>query len=150
MTDLTRLRELAQKAYSPLPWHVRDRGIGFEVHAGDPKKGCQSDDGWCVCVNDGFRDTMNEADATLIVEAVNALPALLDENDRLREALLGIIGMHHADPDGGIGYRDGDYVHFDNACAVCGTSDEYAVDWPCSTVLAARAALESSGGSGDG
>lgn len=76
----------------------------------------------------------------------HAILALLDENDRLKEALLGIIGIHHADPDGGMGFRDGGYGHYDNACATCGTSDEYAVEWPCSTVLAARAALESSGG----
>ena len=59
----------------------------------------------------------------------------------LREALEAIAAEHHADPNGGMGYRDGGYGHMDSVCVLCGTSDEYGIPWPCKTHEQARAAL---------
>lgn len=62
----------------------------------------------------------------------------------LREALAAIRDAHTPDPDdpGGMGWDDkGGYVHKDAVCRICGTSDEYGVDWPCWTHEQARAAL---------
>mgnify|MGYP001381284610 CR=1 FL=1 len=63
------------------------------------------------------------------------------EPTTLREALEAIAAEHHADPDGGMGYRDGGYGHMDSVCVLCGTSDEYGIPWPCETHEHARAAL---------
>ena len=63
------------------------------------------------------------------------------EPTTLREALEAIAAEHHADPDGGMGYRDGGYGHMDSVCVLCGTSDEYGIPWPCETHEQARAAL---------
>ena len=58
----------AKQATKPRPWHAWDRGIGWEIHVG-PDPG--DDHRHCQCVNDEFRDTFDEADAKLIVDAVN-------------------------------------------------------------------------------
>lgn len=79
--DLDALRAL--KPSTALPWHMGDRGIGFEVH------GIREDLAECMYVafdgrpdcpnpNDGFRETMTRADAAYIVAAANALPSLLE------------------------------------------------------------------------
>lgn len=56
-----------------------------------------------------------------------------------RDALDAALALHQPDPDGGMGWRsDGRYGVIDPACRTCGTSDEYAVPWPCATVRALR------------
>ena len=61
---------------------------------------------------------------------------------RLRYSLESIRDLHDKDPDGGMGWQDkGGYGVIDPACRACGTSDEYAVPWPCSTRQHAEAAL---------
>jgi len=87
MSEAKRLLEQA----TPLPWHVRDRGIGFEVHVGDPAIGCENPNGsgWCTTINEGHRETMDEGDAGLVVYAVNRLPdyeAAVDALDALTGA----------------------------------------------------------------
>ncbi len=62
------------------PWHVYDRGIGWEVHLGPAPGDCQEKGGWCSTINGEFRETFSEANAALIVKAVNA-------HDRLVAAL---------------------------------------------------------------
>jgi hypothetical protein len=72
--------------------------------------------------------------------ALDATPALVDV-ERLRYSLEAIRDAHDKDPDGGMGYTPTGYGSIDPACLVCGTSDEYAVEWPCSTRQHAEAAL---------
>ena len=63
-----------------------------------------------------------------------------------REALERIRDAHDRDPHGGMGWRDdGDYGVYENACLVCGTADEYAVEWPCYTRTLAEAGLKALG-----
>lgn len=67
-------------SHAPEPWHVYDRGIGFEVHFGPaPEDGehwwhasADRPSGECHELNDGFRETMGEANARRIVACVNA------------------------------------------------------------------------------
>ena len=101
---LDALRSLQEQA-SPGPWHAWDRGIGWEVHGVPPH-----DDGehyWfrepteddlrkgygCPNLNDGFRETMTEADAKLVAVSKNHLLSLA-------EALEKIVGMTR---DSGLG-----------------------------------------------
>ncbi len=73
-------------------------------------------------------------------EAALPVPAL----DTLRLALQKISIRHSEDPAGGMGWRsdaEGRYGHYDHACLICGTSDEYAVEWPCYTRRIADEAL---------
>jgi hypothetical protein len=74
----TELRALlAQEAVHDPPWHVgNDDGHPY-IHG---KRG----PGWYDVVAE---EVSNEETAKLIVAAVNALPSLLDEVERLREAL---------------------------------------------------------------
>jgi hypothetical protein len=55
-------------------------------------------------------------------------------------ALEAIRQMHK--PDHGMGYRnDVGYGGIDPACETCGTTDEYAVPWPCLTLKAVHIGL---------
>lgn len=93
MNDLTpetiaELRGLLSPLTTPRPWHVWDRGIGWEVHEGADAEclseyGCNAEG--CEPINNGQRDTFSFPDAELIAAAVNALPALLDAAERLAE-----------------------------------------------------------------
>ncbi len=61
----------------------------------------------------------------------------------IEEAARAVMAMHRYDPYGGMGYlEDGEYGRIDPACLVCGTTDEYAVPWPCSTYATLAAVLE--------
>lgn len=60
---------------------------------------------------------------------------------RLRYSLEAIRDIHDKEPDGGMGWVPTGYGKIDPACKTCGTSDEYAVEWPCSTRLQVDAAL---------
>jgi hypothetical protein len=61
------------------PWHVWDRGVGWEVHIRDDSgRECS----WHTSLNDrgGSKDdTFSENDARLVAAAINALPALINE-----------------------------------------------------------------------
>lgn len=74
---LDRLDLLHEKA-TQAPWHVADRGIGWEVHlCAQPEKLC-----WdphtpsCPDLIDGFRETMSAENAQLLAELRNAYPAI--------------------------------------------------------------------------
>ena len=71
--------------HDPLPWHAKDRGIGWEVHYGPARDDCWTEKPYCNSLTDGFRDTMTQANAELIVAAVNAT------TDRLAAAREGVV-----------------------------------------------------------
>ena len=70
-----------------------------------------------------------EADA-----ARTTVPALLD-------ALEKVLELHQPVTDG-MGFTEDGYGGISPACSSCGTSDEYAVPYPCPTVTAITTALE--------
>jgi len=79
MTDTARLRELLAKATQG-PW----------VDTGDENDTVAAADGLPVCYYVGVQN------AALIVEAINALPGLLDEVDRLRASTRKAIAFQRA------------------------------------------------------
>ena len=88
--DLAELRRLLdvnrERDFHALPWHVWDRGIGYELHVGATCRDEMEPRGYCEEVNNGFRETFGAPEAELIVAAVNALPALLDAAAELAAA----------------------------------------------------------------
>ena len=62
------------------------------------------------------------------------VPALLD-------ALEKVLELHQPVTDG-MGFTEDGYGGISPACSSCGTSDEYAVPYPCPTVTAITTALE--------
>ena len=77
---------------------------------------------------------VTSADAEFIAAARTTVPALLD-------ALEAVLGLHQPVTDG-MGFTEGGYGSISPACSSCGTSDEYAVPWPCPTVTAIATTLE--------
>lgn len=57
-------------------------------------------------------------------------------------ALRAVVECHEAVPTGGMGrLPGGDYGPVEPACAACGVPDEYAITWPCPTLLRTATAL---------
>ena len=86
---------------------------------------------------DGFgiaEDFRDDADAEFIAAARTTVPALLD-------ALEKVLELHQPVTDG-MGFTEDGYGGISPACSSCGTSDEYAVPYPCPTVTAITTALE--------
>ena len=79
------------------------------------------------------RDLAKE-DAAFIAASRTTVPALLD-------ALEKVLELHQPVTDG-MGFTEDGYGGISPACSSCGTSDEYAVPYPCPTVTAATTALE--------
>ena len=79
------------------------------------------------------RDLATE-DAEFIAAARTTVPALLD-------ALEKVLELHQPVTDG-MGFTEDGYGGISPACSSCGTSDEYAVPYPCPTVTAITTALE--------
>ena len=79
------------------------------------------------------RDLATE-DAEFIAAARTDVPALLD-------ALEKVLELHQPVTDG-MGFTEDGYGGISPACSSCGTSDEYAVPYPCPTVTAITTALE--------
>ena len=75
-----------------------------------------------------------EADAASRSAARTTVPALLD-------ALEKVLELHQPVTDG-MGFTEDGYGGISPACSSCGTSDEYAVPYPCPTVTAITTALE--------
>ena len=88
--DIAELRRLLdvnrERDFHALPWHVWDRGIGYELHVGATCRDEMEPRGYCEEVNNGFRETFGAPEAELIVAAVNALPTLLDRLAHMTEA----------------------------------------------------------------
>ena len=72
--------------------------------------------------------------AEFIAAARTDVPALLD-------ALEKVLELHQPVTDG-MGFTEDGYGGISPACSSCGTSDEYAVPYPCPTVTAITTALE--------
>ena len=133
MTDpretLARIRAQVSAA-SPGPWFDEERNL---------------DKPWdLTTVYYGFhngetpdRDLVAEAsydNAAFIAAARTTVPALL-------YALEKVLELHQPVTDG-MGFTEHGYGGISPACSSCGTSDEYAVPYPCPTVTAITTALE--------
>ena len=122
MTDpreaLARIRAQADAATEG-PWEL----LGDGEYVSGP--------GILVAPDDGG---VTSADAEFIAAARTTVPALLD-------ALEKVLELHQPVTDG-MGFTEDGYGGISPACSSCGTSDEYAVPYPCPTVEAITAALE--------
>ena len=78
--------------------------------------------------------TYTPEDRAFIAAARTTVPALLD-------ALEKVLELHQPVTDG-MGFTEDGYGGISPACSSCGTSDEYAVPYPCPTVTAITTALE--------
>lgn len=85
---------IPESKHTPEPWFARDRGIGYEVHYGNPDEhGCG------MCVNDEFRECFTKGDADRIVACVNACAGIADpaelraQRDELLAALIEMRGI---------------------------------------------------------
>ena len=78
--------------------------------------------------------TYTPEDREFIAHARTDVPALLD-------ALEKVLELHQPVTDG-MGFTEDGYGGISPACSSCGTSDEYAVPYPCPTVTAITTALE--------
>ena len=122
MTDpreaLARIRAQADAATEG-PWEL----LGDGEYVSGP--------GILVAPDDGG---VTSADAEFIAAARTTVPALLD-------ALEKVLELHQPVTDG-MGFTEHGYGGISPACGACGTSDEYAVPYPCPTVTAITTALE--------
>ena len=122
MTDpreaLARIRAQADAATEG-PWEL----LGDGEYVSGP--------GILVAPDDGG---VTSADAEFIAAARTDVPALLD-------ALEKVLELHQPVTDG-MGFTEDGYGGISPACSSCGTSDEYAVPYPCPTVTAITTALE--------
>ena len=122
MTDpretLARIRAQADAATEG-PWEL----LGDGEYVSGP--------GILVAPDDGG---VTSADAEFIAAARTTVPALLD-------ALEKVLELHQPVTDG-MGFTEDGYGGISPACSSCGTSDEYAVPYPCPTVTAITTALE--------
>ena len=80
------------------------------------------------------RETLARIRAQADAAARTDVPALLD-------ALEKVLELHQPVTDG-MGFTEDGYGGISPACSSCGTSDEYAVPYPCPTVTAITTALE--------
>ena len=115
---LNRIRKQADAATEG-PWEL----LGDGEYVSGP--------GILVAPDDGG---VTSADAEFIAAARTTVPALLD-------ALEKVLELHQPVTDG-MGFTEDGYGGISPACSSCGTSDEYAVPYPCPTVTAITTALE--------
>ena len=73
-----------------------------------------------------------------LARAVIDLTAKVELRDKALEAVLAL----HQPVTDGMGFTEDGYGGISPACSSCGTSDEYAVPYPCPTVTAITTALE--------
>lgn len=80
------------------------------------------------------RGEVEDALASADIAVVPSMPALAAEVRALWAEREAVLALHQSVR--GQGYTDDGYGDVPAACSECGTSDEYAVEWPCSTVRA--------------
>ena len=120
---LNRIRKQADNATKG-PWVCTLNGDESEVtYANAP-----------ITWDDHGGEVFTEGDAEFIAAARTTVPALLD-------ALEKVLELHQPVTDG-MGFTEDGYGGISPACSSCGTSDEYAVPYPCPTVTAITTALE--------
>lgn len=120
---LNRIRKQADNATKG-PWVCTLNGDESEVtYANAP-----------ITWDDHGGEVFTEGDAEFIAAARTDVPALLD-------ALEKVLELHQPVTDG-MGFTEDGYGGISPACSSCGTSDEYAVPYPCPTVTAITTALE--------
>ena len=76
-----------------------------------------------------------------LARAVIDLTAKVERMEALEAALEKVLELHQPVTDG-MGFTEDGYGGISPACSSCGTSDEYAVPYPCPTVTAITTALE--------
>lgn len=78
------------------------------------------------------------AAAGYVVVGAKRLREVYDRVDRLTTQRDAVLALHRdAGPGMGHDTPSGDYYgDFPTSCTACGTSDEYAVAWPCPTARA--------------
>ena len=81
------------------------------------------------------------AAAPTLARAVIDLTAKVERMEALEAALEKVLELHQPVTDG-MGFTEDGYGGISPACSSCGTSDEYAVPYPCPTVTAFTSALE--------
>ena len=81
------------------------------------------------------------AAAPALARAVIDLTAKVKRMEALEAALKKVLELHQPVTDG-MGFTEDGYGGISPACSSCGTSDEYAVPYPCPTVTAITTALE--------
>ena len=79
--------------------------------------------------------------APTLARAVIDLTAKVERMEALEAALEKVLELHQPVTDG-MGFTEHGYGGISPACGACGTSDEYAVPYPCPTVTAITTALE--------
>ena len=79
--------------------------------------------------------------AAALARAVIDLTAKVERMEALEAALEKVLELHQPVTDG-MGFTEDGYGGISPACSSCGTSDEYAVPYPCPTVTAITTALE--------
>ena len=120
---LNRIRKQADNATKG-PWVCTLNGDESEVtYANAP-----------ITWDDHGGEVFTEGDAEFIAASRTDVPALLD-------ALEKVLELHQPVTDG-MGFTEDGYGGISPACSSCGTSDEYAVPYPCPTVTAITTALE--------
>ena len=138
MTDpretLARIRKRADAA-TPGPWGADGHVIDAQTGPGNCPgcSGIPSPAHEPACLYSEIAGA-GEQDAEFIAAARTDVPALLD-------ALEKVLELHQPVTDG-MGFTEDGYGGISPACSSCGTSDEYAVPYPCPTVTAITTALE--------
>ena len=143
MTDpreiLARIRKRADAA-TPGPWAPwRDQDGAPHMNGllmvGNAAAVIPEGESWVEGVDvNPIAHTYTPEDREFIAAARTDVPALLD-------ALEKVLELHQPVTDG-MGFTEDGYGGISPACSSCGTSDEYAVPYPCPTVTAITTALE--------
>jgi hypothetical protein len=127
-------RARAAEAVAHSPWepvlmeYVPNIGCRLGAWTGSSGTEYPEVDGYLANAEDGGSGVM-AAEVVLFLAGNDPARVLADCTARRR-----IIELHSVTE--GLGYTDDGYGDVDPACRACGTSDEYAVPWPCGTVRA--------------
>lgn len=143
MTDpretLARIRAQADAATEGpwAPWRDQDGALHMNglLMVGNAAAVIPEGESWVEGVDvNPIAHTYTPEDREFIAAARTDVPALLD-------ALEKVLELHQPVTDG-MGFTEDGYGGISPACSSCGTSDEYAVPYPCPTVTAITTALE--------
>ena len=134
---LNRIREQANAA-TPGPWEWEGESEEMWPTGDNSLRAVGGADPEFVLMAWGYDaygiTAQSDEDAEFIAAARTTVPALLD-------ALEKVLELHQPVTDG-MGFTEDGYGGISPACSSCGTSDEYAVPYPCPTVTAITTALE--------